>query len=123
MKYTIFTYGTLMKGQRNHRYLEKSRYLCDGVLEDHELYDTEYDYPAAIKAAGHRVYGEVYKIDEKTKKEVDELEGVGYLYDCTEVTIQTESGKVKALFYEYLQATAELRPYTLKGKWIAYKDR
>ena len=123
MNYTVFTYGTLMKDQRNHYYLADSRFLCDAILDGYGLFDTPYDYPAAVKMDDHTVYGELYEVDEKTKEMMDELEEVGNLYDCTEVIVKSESGNKKALFYEYLKPTEGLKPYTQKSKWISIKDR
>ena len=123
MKYTVFTYGTLMKGQRNHHYVESSQYICGAILYDYSLFDTPYDYPAAVKAEGHKVYGEVYEVDDRTKEQMDELEEVGILYDCSEVMVETENGKMKAFFYEYLKSTERMKPYIRKGKWVCSKDR
>jgi len=122
-KYTVFTYGTLMKGQRNHHYLAESRFLCDAILEGYGLFDTPFDYPAAVGMDNHTVYGELYEIDKNTKASMDELEEVGNLYDCKEVTVETEFGKKSAFFYEYLQSTEGMKPYTDKGKWISEADR
>ncbi len=123
MKYTVFTYGTLMKKQRNHHYLKDCRYLCDALLEGYGLFDTPYDYPAAVKMDGHTAYGELYEADDKAKAMMDELEETGILYDCVEVVVKTEYGDKKACFYEYLKPTERLRPYTQKGKWVCLKDR
>ena len=123
MDYTIFTYGTLMKGQRNHHYLRGCRFLCDGLLEGYGLFDTPYDYPAAVRMDDQAVYGELYVADEKAKEMMDELEDVGELYDCVKVKVKTEEGYKDALFYEYLRSTEGLKPYTGKGKWVCIKDR
>ena len=42
--YKVFTYGTLMKGQRNHFYVADSTYLGDAILEGYGLYDTGYEF-------------------------------------------------------------------------------
>ena len=123
MNYTVFTYGTLMKGQRNHHYLTESRFLCDAILEGYGLFDTPEDYPAAVGMDDHKVYGELYEIDKNTKASMDELEEVGILYECKEVIVETEKGKKNAFFYEYLQSTEGMKPYKDKGKWISEADR
>ena len=103
MNYRVFTYGTLMKGRSNHHYVKDEQYLYDGVLYGYGLKETPYAYPAAIPMEGFKVYGEIYEVDEKTKKEMDELEDVGVLYDCKEVEVETENGSEKVLFYEYME--------------------
>lgn len=116
MKYKIFTYGTLMKGERNHYFLKDSRYICDGVLKDYCLKETG-SYPAAIKKEGFKVYGEIYETDEDTKKRVDYLEGTGYLYDCVKVKVETEKGEEEVYFYEYLQDVSKMKTRKPEGKW------
>ena len=68
MNYRVFTYGTLMKGRSNHHYVKDEQYLYDGVLYGYGLKETPYAYPAAIPMEGFKVYGEIYEVDEKTKK-------------------------------------------------------
>ena len=38
-KIYVFVYGTLMKNQRNHGYLEDAIYIGDGVLNGYQMYD------------------------------------------------------------------------------------
>lgn len=116
MKYRIFTYGTLMKGEINHHFLDGSKYLCDGVLEDYGLKETG-SYPAAIPMKGFRVYGEIYEVDEDTKKAVDMLEDAGHLYVCNKACVDTDEGKQDVLFYEYLLDTADMKTRIPYGKW------
>ena len=115
--YKIFTYGTLMQGQRNHSYVKGCAFLGDAVLDDYGLYDTGRGYPAAVPMQGHQVYGEVYEADEMAKKAMDVLEGTGYLYDCKTVTVTMDGQETEVLFYEYLQDTAEMEVCELSGKW------
>ena len=117
--YKVFTYGTLMKGQRNHFYVEDSVYLGDAVLDDYGLYDTGYGYPAAVRMADYKVYGEVYEVDEDTKAAMDLLEDVGSLYDCVTVTVHFEDHDEEALFYVYLRDTSGMELRNLDDKWHA----
>ena len=115
--YKVFTYGTLMQDQRNHFYVEDSTYLGDAVLDGYGLYDTGYGYPAAVRMQDHKVYGEVYEVDEATKEAMDVLEDVGHLYDCKTVSVTMNGHKEEVLFYEYLQDTVEMEVCELSGKW------
>ncbi|MBO5526840.1 MAG: gamma-glutamylcyclotransferase [Erysipelotrichaceae bacterium] len=122
MNYRVFTYGTLMKGRSNHHYVKDEQYLYDGVLYGYGLKETPYAYPAAIPMEGFKVYGEIYEVDEKTKKEMDELEDVGVLYDCKEVEVETENGSEKVLFYEYIEDTSFMKTRKPEGKWSVIRQ-
>ena len=115
--YKVFTYGTLMNGQRNHHYVEDSTYLGDAVLEGYGLYDTGCGYPAAVMMQNRKVCGEVYEVDEAAKNAMDVLEDVGCLYDCKTVSVTMNGQKEEVLFYEYLQDTVEMEICDLSGKW------
>ncbi len=117
MTYRVFTYGTLMKGQRNHFYVADSTYLGDAILEGYGLYDTGYDYPAAVAMADSRVYGEVYEVNEETKARMDCLEDVGFEYDCIPVNVRFADHHEEALFYVYLQDVSGMKQCVLTGKW------
>ena len=69
-----------------------------------------------------KVYGEIYEVDEKTKKEMDELEDVGVLYDCKEVEVETENGSEKVLFYEYIEDTSFMKTRKPEGKWSVIRQ-
>ena len=115
--YKVFTYGTLMKGQRNHHYLKDEDYVCDGILDDYGLKETGENYPAAIPMKNYRVYGEIYEVDDTCKKHMDELEEVGYLYDCNLVNVHTDKGDMDVFFYEYICDTSDMKTRIPYGKW------
>ena len=117
MKYKVFTYGTLMKGQSNHHFVKDKDYRKDAVLYGYGLKETGYHYPAAIPMEGFKVYGEIYEVDEKTREGMDELEDVGVLYDCNRVAVETEDGEEDVLFYEYIQDTSHMKTRKPFGKW------
>ena len=121
--YKVFTYGTLMKDQRNHFYVEDSVYLGDAVLDGYGLYDTGYGYPAAVMMPDSKVYGEVYEVDDETKAAMDILEGVGSLYDCIQVAVRFDDHDEDVLFYVYLRDTTGMEPCRLSGKWNGSQRR
>ena len=117
MKYKVFTYGTLMKGQSNHHFVKDEDYRKDAILYGYGLKETGYHYPAAIPMAGFKVYGEIYEVDEETKTGMDDLEDVGVLYDCNTVSVETDDGQEEVLFYEYIQDTSHMKTRKPFGKW------
>lgn len=91
----LFVYGTLLKGERNSRFLLKCDLLKTFSIPG-KLYRTKYGYPAAVydKNSDQRIYGELYKLPEDSKKllnVLDELEGTGEnLFKRNEITSEGE---------------------------------
>lgn len=74
----IFTYGTLKRGYRNHKYIEKAKFISDASIEGFYMFDLG-RYPGIYEGAGI-IYGEIYEIDDEMLKEMDLLEEEGSLY-------------------------------------------
>lgn len=98
----LFVYGTLMKGESNHHFIENSCVVGDAVASGYTLYDTGYGYPAVKHNLDGDVSGELYLISKKYLKDIDRLEDNGDLY-TREFTIVTDSNGNKhlALIYVY----------------------
>lgn len=75
----VAVYGTLREGLRNNRYLQKSEYLGEDFLEGFLMFDLGY-YPGVIKYGKGIIVVDVYKIDEYTLENLDQLEIEGELY-------------------------------------------
>ena len=109
MSHIIFVYGTLMKGESNHYYIENQQYLGKAAIHGYNLYNLGH-YPG-IRPSEHKtrtVYGELYSIDDNALKEVNRLEGEGSLYLLRQTEAQTEDGKtVTAGIYVYNHETNE----------------
>ena len=58
----IFTYGTLKRGYRNHKYIEKAKFISDASIEGFYMFDLG-RYPGIYEGAGI-IYGEIYEIDD-----------------------------------------------------------
>lgn len=117
--YLIFTYGTLMKGECRHHVLSNSEFIGDAVLEDYALLEL-YSYPGAIKKEGFKVYGEVYRVSKELKKELDYIEGEGYLYAFKEVDVICNGEKLKVGFYEFLKDDGSFKLMEGERKWSAH---
>ena len=114
--HNIFTYGTLMKGQRNHHYLRDSQYIGDGYVKGYELLEIK-DYPGAVLSSDphEEIWGEVYQVSEEVKREVDILEE-GYLYK--EVMVEMKETSVLCSFYEFILEKNHSYPKSVvSGKW------
>ena len=99
----VFVYGTLMKGENNHHFLENSKCLGISAIEGYEMYNVG-GYPAIIPGES-TIPGELYEVHESDMRNIDMLEGEGSLYirKCKETT-----DKSLAYIYEYAQDTEGL---------------
>ena len=75
---TVFVYGTLKRGHRNHSLLGDSRFLGDATVEGYTLLDVSSGaFPGAVESSSGKVLGELYAADAATLTLLDDLEGVG----------------------------------------------
>ena len=110
----VFVYGTLMKNQRNHEYLNHSIYIGDGVIDGYQMYDLG-TYPGIVEGKG-TVFGEVYQITKETENRLDYLEDEGNLYLKKLVVVRLNNNQtVIAMVYVYNQTVSGLK--MLEGKY------
>lgn len=83
----LFTYGTLMKGFRNHTFLSSQKFIkqfkLDGVYLKRATNEVTggYEYPVMfIGDNKNGVLGEIYECEDYLLPFLDALEGEGYLY-------------------------------------------
>jgi gamma-glutamylcyclotransferase (GGCT)/AIG2-like uncharacterized protein YtfP len=71
----LFVYGTLKRGQRNHRAIERSRFFGEArTAPQFTLHDLLW-YPAMVLGGTTSVAGELYDVDDATLAVVDRIEG------------------------------------------------
>jgi len=112
MRHLVFVYGTLMRGERNHRYLASSiyrgRWRTPPVYNLHSLTS----YPVACPDGRQRLSGEVYRISRQTLCQLDGLEEYPLVYSRKLIT--TPWGPA----WLYLQAHAPAEAIPLpSGDW------
>ena len=83
----VFVYGTLMKGETNHDFLQNATFLDKTVIEGYDMYNVGW-YPAIIDGEGLAI-GEVYSVPVEDMASIDSLEGEGSLYEkrCVRITV------------------------------------
>lgn len=111
----VFVYGTLMKGEPNHRFLEDSKFLGVSAIEGYDMYNVGW-YPAIVPGEG-TIPGELYEVPEMDIKYLDGLEGEGSLYirKC-----ETTTDKSLTYIYEYAQDTTGLEKIDSWKDYIWY---
>lgn len=112
----VFTYGTLMKGQRAYGIFGDMKFISDGILNGYGIFEVG-SYPAVVPVEGFRVFGEIYEVNEETLRRLDEYEGEGFLYLRKRLPIETESGTVPVWVYVYNRDVSSLELRAPIGKW------
>ena len=103
----VFVYGTLMKGETNHHYLENSTFLGMATIEGYEMYNVG-RYPAIIDGDGI-IIGELYQVPNIDMPSIDMLEGEGSLYIKRCETVTDSKGKSSfAFIYVYNRDCSDL---------------
>jgi gamma-glutamylcyclotransferase (GGCT)/AIG2-like uncharacterized protein YtfP len=75
----VFVYGSLKRGEKNHRWLEGASWQGEAELNGVLLHDLG-PFPMAVIGEGTAI-GEVYAVEERGLARLDELEGYPRLYD------------------------------------------
>ncbi len=89
----LFVYGSLKRGQPNHRKLKGARFIGAGRTAQAFALRMIAGYPALVP--GERaILGELYELPMQTLNELDEFEGEGYLRREIEI-----AGDTRAIAY------------------------
>ena len=102
MSTTVFVYGTLKRGGRNHHLLAGQEFLGEArTLPRYRLYDKG-PYPCLVEEPGHgrAVEGELWRVDEPTLARLDRLEGAPNLFDRRAVSLEGFTGPVVTYVYQ-----------------------
>jgi len=131
----IAVYGTLRRGERNHRLLEGATFLGTGSIPGrlHDVPRTpyrEYPYPALVEAETDEVHVELYRLagtemlarlDALERFDPDDVEGSQYV----RIELPVANGPVaRAWAYVYRGPAGELGERIEHGDWVAFsRDR
>ena len=90
----VFVYGTLKRGFRNHRFLEKASFVGEAYTVMHyRMLDGS--FPVLRESGPDRmpISGEVYDVDARTLIKLDDLESVATgMYDRIEIGVVVPTG-------------------------------
>lgn len=124
--YTIFVYGTLLNGERNHNYLNEADLIYKHAWMHGKLYDTNCGYPVVKPDNKEKVYGEVYRITDKQLKMINELEGYQENGTCnlyeriTTVAYNDLGESIKVLTYVTGRVLENAIDVIAFGNWKVY---
>ena len=97
----VFTYGTLLKGERNHHLINDDDFVSEGMIKNYKMFNLG-TYPG-IESGDGIVLGELYLVDDNTLKMLDDLEEAGFLYLRKTTMVYTSETKLEAYVYVYNQ--------------------
>lgn len=81
----VFVYGTLKRGQRNAHFMQGAEFLGQHSTDKiYSMYEFE-DYPAVCERGSHPIRGEVYHIDDRQFRMLDDLEWYPHFYQRIEI--------------------------------------
>ena len=112
----IFVYGTLRKGDSRSFFLsdvEQAKFLRDIKTKPQYTLVNVGMFPALIKEGNTSVVGELWEIDERTKKALDLIEGVPLLYMDEEIYLEDDTSAI-AYVFEYNRGYPEIE----SGDWF-----
>jgi len=98
----VFVYGSLKAGFHNNRYLADAKLLGKSISPPRFALLDLGAFPAAIRG-DHILTGEIYEVDAKTMRNLDRLEGNGYLYQRELCPFRIGGKQIKAWIYIYLR--------------------
>jgi gamma-glutamylcyclotransferase (GGCT)/AIG2-like uncharacterized protein YtfP len=119
MKTRVFTYGTLLRGEPNHRLLATSKFIGEATTKaEYTMVDCGY-YPAILEGGKTAVKGEVFEVDERTLERLDYLEGVPSLYIRKTITLDDGTEAEVYILNSSRTETADLTEIE-SGDWLDY---
>lgn len=116
----LFTYGTLMKGERNHVYMNDQNFIDHAFLSGYQLYELG-KFPGLVKEDGC-LMGEIYHVDESERERIDYLEGSRYKIGHDFVLTDDEAYYVYFYVYELPKYRHYPKSYTINGKWTYFTN-
>ncbi len=112
----VFVYGTLMRGGRLHRHLDRAgaKFVANAKIRGQLYFLHGRYYPAAIPAGqrGRFVFGELYRLHNPTKglRLLDEVEGCDEgLFQRRLVDVWADGQRLKAWTYFYARRLERAR--------------
>ncbi|XP_058648420.1 gamma-glutamylaminecyclotransferase C-like isoform X2 [Onychostoma macrolepis] len=126
----VFVYGTLKKGQPNYFRMENTSngqavFLARArTVEPYPLViATKHNIPFLLNApgTGQRVYGEIYRVDQKMLEFLDKFEGCPQFYQRTKIQLEVQDGDAEGentLKPGSIEEAFVYRKTTYESEWL-----
>lgn len=118
----VFVYGSLLRGEPNHRLLAAARFIGPAhtrpVFALHDLGA----FPGVVSNGTTAIAGEIYEVDGPTLERLDRLEGHPHLYRREVVELVADDGVELAYIYVYVASLKFTRPIA-SGNWREHKEQ
>jgi len=101
----IFVYGTLKSGHHNHDLIGNSKQVAEMTVLGFKMYQRGIPYMIRTDNHEDKVLGEVYEVDDRTLKSLDQLEGHPNWYrreDVSVIKLDTDTYPVPVQGYVYI---------------------
>jgi gamma-glutamylcyclotransferase (GGCT)/AIG2-like uncharacterized protein YtfP len=115
----VFVYGTLMRGERAHRFLADARFVRVAHTVSAFTLVSLGPYPALLAGGRTSVRGEVYDVDARTLVALDRYEGVPQLYRREVITLR---GGTRAHAYILARRRTKSDHVLASGTWRNHAD-
>jgi gamma-glutamylcyclotransferase (GGCT)/AIG2-like uncharacterized protein YtfP len=115
-RHFVFTYGTLLYGERNHHLMDDENFLSEGRIKGFKMFNLG-TYPG-IEYGDGEVLGELYIVDDETLARLDYLEEEGTLYRREKTRIYTAHNEYDAFVYVYNLEVTD--PVYIKNEYNVY---
>ena len=113
-KTRVFVYGTLLRGQHNHRYLGLGRFVCELRTDPYFTMIDLGGYPGLVIGGHTAITGELFDVDLITLARLDLFEEVPELYRRRQLQL---TSTVTAMVYLYPNERARGNPIIESGDW------
>ena len=113
--YNIFVYGTLRQGDVRASYLSDtdSKFIKNTKTAPKYTLVSLSAFPAIIEKGNTSVVGELWEVDERTKRALDTIEGVPFLYMDKEIELEDGTTAIA-----YVQEVDKGYPHIESGDWF-----
>ena len=116
----LIVYGTLMSGERNHRFCRNAVNITHCTVTG-TLYDTGYGFPAFVPEGENMVAAELIEIPFEDWEAVDRLGGYPRLYDRLMFPAKLADGTDTTGWVYVMHNLPEMAQIIESGNWKEYR--
>ena len=116
----LIVYGTLMSGERNHRFCRNAVSITPCIATG-TLYDTGCGFPAFVPVGNTIVKAELIEIPLADWADIDRLEGYPRLYDRLMFPAKLENGTEVSGWVYVMHNLPEMAQVIESGSWKEYR--